>query len=154
MYFVQWKPRMLILHTPAARIPRSTPRGFNGCIVVMFELQWFHCNILGLRLKSHPGGGTIGRVLMGMCRWMGSHFHHWIDHNRVVFSIALLERAKQRKDRYLWLTYRRCLGKRYLKTARQLLCYLLNSTEIRKTLPKKYFNIWRPIQPEALLFQS
>ena len=30
---------------------------------------------------------------MRMCRWMGSHFHHWIDHNRVVFSIALLERG-------------------------------------------------------------
>ena len=24
------------------------------------------------------GGGGGGR-LMGMCRWMGSHFHDWID---------------------------------------------------------------------------
>ena len=26
-----------------------------------------------------------------MCRWMGSHFHGWIDYNGVVFSIELLE---------------------------------------------------------------
>ena len=28
--------------------------------------------------------------LMGMCRWMGSHFHDWIDYNGVAFSIELL----------------------------------------------------------------
>ena len=28
---------------------------------------------------------------MGMCRWMGSHFHDWIDYNGVAFSIELLE---------------------------------------------------------------
>ena len=26
-----------------------------------------------------------------MCRWMGSHFHDWIDYNGVEFSIELLE---------------------------------------------------------------
>ena len=26
-----------------------------------------------------------------MCRWMGSHFHDWIDCNRVFFSTELLE---------------------------------------------------------------
>ena len=25
-----------------------------------------------------------------MCRWMGSHFHEWIDKNGVAFSIELL----------------------------------------------------------------
>ena len=25
--------------------------------------------------------------LMGMCRWMGSHFHDWSDYNGVAFSI-------------------------------------------------------------------
>ena len=25
-----------------------------------------------------------------MCRWMGSHFHDWIDYNGVAFSIELL----------------------------------------------------------------
>ena len=42
-----------------------------------------------LTKKSHAGGGG-GRLppsyrLMGMCCWMGSHFHDWIDHNRVTF---------------------------------------------------------------------
>ena len=26
-----------------------------------------------------------------MCRWMGSHFHDWNDHNGVAFSIESLE---------------------------------------------------------------
>ena len=62
------------------------------------ELQWSHCicqrlvNILGLRLKSYGGGGVLPhKRLMGMCRWMGSHFQDWIDRNRVAFIIALLE---------------------------------------------------------------
>ena len=25
--------------------------------------------------------------LIGMCRWMGSHFHDWIDSNGAVFSL-------------------------------------------------------------------
>ena len=29
--------------------------------------------------------------LMGMCGWMGSHFHCWIDHNGVAFLLELLE---------------------------------------------------------------
>ena len=28
--------------------------------------------------------------LMGMCRWMRSHFHDWIDYSGVVFLIELL----------------------------------------------------------------
>ena len=27
------------------------------------------------------GGGLPHKRLMGMCRWMGSHFHGWIDYN-------------------------------------------------------------------------
>ena len=37
--------------------------------------------------------------LMGMCHWMGSHFHDWIDYNGVVFSIELLEWAHT----FLWI---------------------------------------------------
>ena len=38
------------------------------------------------------GGGALpSNRLMGMCHWMGSHFHDWIDYNRVAFSIELLE---------------------------------------------------------------
>ena len=36
-----------------------------------------------------PGMGAAlpSNRLMGMCRWMGSHFHDWIDYNGVAFSI-------------------------------------------------------------------
>ena len=37
------------------------------------------------------GGGGPYKRLMGMCRWMGSHFHDWIDYNGVAFSIELLQ---------------------------------------------------------------
>ena len=29
--------------------------------------------------------------VMGMCCWMGLHFHNWIDYNGVAFSTELLE---------------------------------------------------------------
>ena len=35
-----------------------------------------------------PGGVLPSKWLMGMCHWMGSHFHHWIDYNGVAFSIG------------------------------------------------------------------
>ena len=33
-----------------------------------------------------------------MCRWMGSHFHDWIDDNGVAFSIELLEWGRTFSD--------------------------------------------------------
>ena len=39
--------------------------------------------------KYKPPGGVLPRNrLMGMCRWMGSHFHDWIDYNGVAFSLG------------------------------------------------------------------
>ena len=39
-----------------------------------------------------PGVDTsVSNRLMGMCRWIGSHFHGWIDYNGVAFSFELLE---------------------------------------------------------------
>ena len=29
----------------------------------------------------NPGGVLPFKRLMGMCRWMGSHFHDWIDYD-------------------------------------------------------------------------
>ena len=38
------------------------------------------------------GGGILpSRRLMGMCRWMGSHFHGGINYNVVAFLLELLE---------------------------------------------------------------
>ena len=37
------------------------------------------------------GGWLLpGKRLMGMCRWMGSHFHNWTDYNGVTFLVELL----------------------------------------------------------------
>ena len=51
---------------------------------------------------GRPGGG--GEValpykrLNGMCRWMGSHFHNWIDYNGIAFLIELLEWGRKFSD--------------------------------------------------------
>ena len=42
----------------------------------------------------NPGGGGGAlhiKRLLGMCRWMGSHFHNWTDYNGVTFLVELLE---------------------------------------------------------------
>ena len=41
--------------------------------------------------KSFPGEVIPYKGLMGMWRWMGLHFHLWIDYNRVAFSMESLE---------------------------------------------------------------
>ena len=39
-----------------------------------------------------PERGVVpSNRLIERCRWMGSHFHDWIDYNGVVFSSELLE---------------------------------------------------------------
>ena len=40
---------------------------------------------------AREGGVLPSKRLMGMCRWMGSHFHNWIDCNGVTFLVELLE---------------------------------------------------------------
>ena len=45
-----------------------------------------------------PGRVLPYKRLMGICRWMGSHFHDWIDYNRVAFSIELLEWGRTFSD--------------------------------------------------------
>ena len=51
--------------------------------------------------RLEPGGGGVlpyKRLLMGMCRWMGLHFHYWMDYNGVAFSIELLEWGRTFSD--------------------------------------------------------
>ena len=33
---------------------------------------------------SFGGGGVPYKRLLGMCHWMGSHFHDWIDYNGIL----------------------------------------------------------------------
>ena len=49
-------------------------------------------------VPTSPGEGTPLWEANGMCRWMGSHFHDWIDYNGVAFSIELLEWGRTFSD--------------------------------------------------------
>ena len=44
------------------------------------------------------GGLLPDKRLMGVCHWMGSHFHNWIDYNGDAFSIKLLEWGRRFLD--------------------------------------------------------
>ena len=49
-------------------------------------------NQLGYGVVNSRGGGVLPyKRLLGMCHWMGSHFHDWIDYNGVAFLVELLE---------------------------------------------------------------
>ena len=39
------------------------------------------------------GGGVLPykRLIQGICRWMGWHFHDWSDYNGAAFSTDLLQ---------------------------------------------------------------
>ena len=50
------------------------------------------------RVLEYTRGILPYKRLMGMCRWMGSHFFDWIDYNGVAFSIALLEWGRTFSD--------------------------------------------------------
>ena len=39
-------------------------------------------------LQIPPGGVLPYKRLVGMCHWMGSYFHDWIDYNRVTFLVG------------------------------------------------------------------
>ena len=55
----------------------------------MFGLEWKK-NLEWSRPGREPGGAALPyKRLMGMCRWMGSHFHNWIDYNGVAHFLIL-----------------------------------------------------------------
>ena len=50
-------------------------------------------------LPPEEGGGVLpSKRLLGMCRWMGSHFHSWTDYNGVTFLVELLEWVANFRD--------------------------------------------------------
>ena len=47
---------------------------------------------MGINNERGVGGGVLPyKSLRGMCRWMGSPSHDWIDYNGVTFLVELLE---------------------------------------------------------------
>ena len=67
-----------------------TPSLMKGKVLHLMDLHFFMKKVC-LKLVPFPGGVLPYKSLMGMCRWMGSHFHDWSDYNGVAFSIELLE---------------------------------------------------------------
>ena len=53
-------------------------------------------DIKQIRMEPGGGGGLSYKRLLGICRWMGSHFHDWSDYNGVAFSIELLDKKNQK----------------------------------------------------------
>ena len=47
--------------------------------------------VFKLLIGRSRGGVLPYKKFIGMCRWMGSHFHDCSDYNEVAFSIDLLE---------------------------------------------------------------
>ena len=78
----------------------------NPCFISTNKLDFGPFKQNQRRLIETPRGGGRGggewalpcKWLMGMCRWMGYHFHHWIDYNGVAFSIELLEWGRTFSD--------------------------------------------------------
>ena len=71
----------------------TTPRNYEIHIVLQGHsvVSWDFKLLQRFKI-SWGGGGLPYKRLMGMCRWMGSHFHDWIDYNGVAFfSIESLE---------------------------------------------------------------
>ena len=65
-----------------SRVPKPFFRLFEQFVYASFCLT---------HATGAPGGGALpSNRLMGMCCWMGSHFHDWIN-NGVAFSTELLE---------------------------------------------------------------
>ena len=74
------------LATLVSTIARNSGRSLKNRVEVQNG-----CLALGPR-----GGGVIpSKRLLGMCRWMGSHFHNWTDYNGVTFLVELLEWARK-----------------------------------------------------------
>ena len=53
--------------------------------------------------RSIPGGGGAlpNNGLLGMCRWMGSHFHDSTDYNGVTFS-SIINRVTRIGSHFFW----------------------------------------------------
>ena len=69
-----------------------------------------------------------------MCRWMGSHFHDWIDYNGVEFSIELLEWGR---------TFLLSRNSKWSRLKSSESCCLLNVTITSHYIPKP------PVQNEV-----
>ena len=55
------------------------------------EIILENCSVIIVYPPGGGGGVLPFKRLLGMCRWMGLHFHDWTDYNGVAFLVELLE---------------------------------------------------------------
>ena len=56
-------------------------------ITVARKLRWPKYTSIHLLASTMLGGVVLPyKKIMGMCHWMGSHFHDWIDYNGLHFQ--------------------------------------------------------------------
>ena len=70
----------------------------------MFHLNEQTCKMMEAEASNSCAGGRgvlPNKRLLGMCRWMGSHFHNWTDYNGVTFLVELLEEWSRTFSRFL-----------------------------------------------------
>ena len=51
----------------------------------------FNCIYICVCVCARGGGVLPSKRLLGICRWVGSHFRNWTDYNGVTFLVELLE---------------------------------------------------------------
>ena len=60
--------------------------------------------LLTVGLVQDPGGGALpNNGLLGMCGWMGSHFHDWTDYNGVGLSACIFNRVTRMGSHLVFL---------------------------------------------------
>ena len=88
MYWLTYQPSVdwyVSRHIGRVSVDMSTDMSVKGC--TKYTWSEYLTADLGRR------GVLPDKRLMGICRWMGPHFHNWIDYHGVAFSIQLLERG-------------------------------------------------------------
>ena len=66
---------------------------------IVTDLKMDYPSVVIWEMAIPRGGGVLPyKRLIGMCRWMGSHFHNWSDYNGVAFLIDLLEWGRKFSD--------------------------------------------------------
>ena len=98
MFAGKTKQRLTFLYT-------ATQLFLNTGLTTFHNIHGYFTRVM----PDPPGGGGLPpyKRLIGMSRWMGSHFHDWSDYNGVAFLIDLLEWGRKFTD---FLANERILG--------------------------------------------
>ena len=88
--FICWFVGWLFFRTPSTLQKSSLTK--NSRLRDYFPRFTVSLNKFGCIVGPGWGGVLPSKRLLGMCRWMGSHFHNWTDYNGVTFLVELLGR--------------------------------------------------------------